>query len=451
MGKNDLTQGNAAKVLLRFAAPFLAANLIQALYGAADLAVVGWFCGSESVAAVSTGTQVTQIITSVISGLTLGGTIRVGQLVGRGQQDKTGAAVGTLLTAFVIFAAGLTAALLGGSRWILQALQTPEAAFAEAMRYVCICAAGVVFICGYNAVSAVLRGYGDSVRPMLFVALACVLNIAGDLLLVGVLRMGAAGAAVATAAAQGFSMVCGMVYLHKSRFPFRFGRETLRIRTDELRRLAGLGLPITIQECMVRLSFLYLTSVTNRLGVAAAAAVGVASRYDVLAMLPATSVASALAAVTAQNFGAGKPQRAALSLKLGLAFALAASGCFFAWAQLSPETMIGLFSREADVIEAGIPFFRSCSWDYLAVSVVFCLNGYLNGRECTVFTMISCCFGALCLRMPLIWLAYGRCADDLAVLGAIAPAVSGVMAVYTLAYVAWMWRKDRRLSRQVQI
>lgn len=196
-----------------------------------------------------------------------------------------------------------------------------------------------------------------------------------------------------------------------------------------------MGIPISLQECMVRLSFLYLTSVTNRLEVYAAAAVGIAGKYDVFAMLPATSIANALAAVTAQNFGAGKPERAKESLKAGLGFALFAAFLFWLWAQISPQTMIGIFTKDSRIIEAGIPFFKSCSYDYLAVSFVFCLNGYLNGCSKTIFTMISCCFGALALRMPLIWLVYTYWPDNLGLIGSIAPAVSGCMAVYTLLYV----------------
>ena len=186
---------------------------------------------------------------------------------------------------------------------------------------------------------------------------------------------------------------------------------------------------------MVRISFLYLAAVMNRCGVYAASVVGISSKYDVFAMLSATSMASALAAITAQNMGAGRPQRARRSLWYGLGFALAVSAGFCLWAQLSPQSMIGLFSRDAGVIAAGVPFFRACSYDYMLVSVVFCLNGYLNGRQKTVWTMVSCSAGALCLRMPLVSLFGTYFSDDLGMLGMVAPIVSGIMAGYTLVYV----------------
>lgn len=436
-----LTEGNVFRVLLTFSVPYLIANLIQALYGAVDLMVIGRYCPPESVAAVSTGTQVTQIITSMVSGLTLGGTILVGKYTGMRRQEETKKAIGTTLTVFSLAAILLTFVMLALSDPILAALQTPQESLAGAKQYVTICFCGIFFICGYNAISAILRGYGDSRSPMYFVALSCVLNIAGDVALVRFLGMGVSGVALATVFSQGISMVCAVIYLNRNRFIFTFRLSNFRIDRGLAKELARIGVPISLQECMVRLSFLFLTSVTNRLGVFAAAAVGIASKYDVFAMLPATSVASALAAITAQNYGADKPRRAQQSLIAGMIFSFLASACFWAWAQLSPETMIGIFDRDQNVIAAGIPFFTSCSYDYLAVAFVFTLNGYLNGRSQTVFTMISCCFGALALRMPLIFLTYTFWPDNLFLIGCIAPAVSGFMAAYTLAYVIW---SDRR-------
>lgn len=446
--KNDnvLTEGNVFRVLLSFSVPFLIANIIQALYGAVDLMVIGWYCPPESVAAVSTGTQVTQIITSMVSGLTLGGTILVGKYTGMKDLKRAERTIGTTLSIFAVIALMLTIIMLAGRDFILTALQTPSPSYQLARQYVTICFYGIFFICGYNAISAILRGYGDSKHPMYFVAFACVLNIAGDILFVRVLGLDVAGVALATVLSQAISMICSIIYLNNSKFLFAFRLKSFRIDWSLAKELACVGIPISAQECMVRLSFLYLTSVTNRLGVNAAAAVGIASKYDVFAMLPSTSIASALAAITAQNYGAGKPERAKQSLAAGVSFAFLASSLFFLWAQLSPETMIGVFNRNTDIIQEGIPFFRSCSFDYLAVAFVFCLNGFMNGRSKTVFTMISCCFGALALRMPLIHIAYNYCPDNLLILGAIAPTVSWFMAVYTLFFVLRQIRLDGRSS-----
>lgn len=433
--ENNLTEGNVWKALVRFTTPFLIANLIQALYGAVDLAVIGRFCSPESVAAVSTGTQVTQIITSLITGLTMGATVLTRKYTGMKEEKAVKETIGTTLTVFGIVAGVLTVLMLFFVEPILQVLKTPEEAFLYAKTYVVICSLGILFICGYNAVSAVLRGCGDSVRPMIFTAVSCVLNIIGDVILTGCLGLGVAGVAIATIGAQAVSMICAMVYLNRKNFIFTFRLQNFRMKKERVKELAKVGIPVSLQECMVRISFLYLLSVTNQLGVFAAAAVGIAGKYDVFAMLPATSIAGSMAAITAQNYGAGKPKRAFQSLMGGICFAFSVSLLFWLWAQLSPQTMIGVFSSDVRTIQEGIPFFRTCSYDYLAVSFVFCLNGYLNGRSKTLFTMISVCFGALALRMPFIYLVNTYLPGNLGAIGMIAPVVSGIMAVYTLIYV----------------
>lgn len=440
MEENRLTEGNIASALFRFAVPFLIANALQSLYGAADLFVVGRYCAAESVAAVSTGTQVTQIITSLATGLTLGGTILVGQYMGSRDYDRVKEMIGTTFTVFAAAALVLTALLLAFKEPVLTMLDTPAESFALTDTYVTICGLGTIFICGYNAISAVLRGYGDSARPLAFVGLACALNIALDIVFVKYLAMGVAGTALATVLSQAFSMAASVVYLKRARFIFDFKLKSFRPVGALAKELARVGIPISFQEMLIRISFLYLTAVMNRCGVYAAAVVGIGSKYDVFAMLTATSMANALAAFTAQNMGAGKRERARASLWYGLGFALSVSLLFWGFAQWHPDRMIRVFSDDPHVIAAGVPFFRSCSYDYVLVTIVFCLNGYLNGRQKTVWTMMSSAAGALALRIPLVYLFGRYFADDLGMLGSIAPAVSGIMACYTLFYV---WHEGR--------
>ena len=432
----SLTEGKVGQVLLRFTVPFLLANFLQALYGAVDLMVVGRYCSAASIAAVSTGTQVTQIITSLISGLTLGGTVLVAKYVGKGQKEKVEQAVRTTVTAFGALSLVLTLAMLCSISGILQLLQVPESSFDEAYRYVFVCSLGIFFLCEYNAFSAILRGYGDSVSPLLFVAVACVCNIAGDFFTVGVLQMGAAGTAAATVVSQGVSMAAAVLYLNRRDFVFRFSRKNLRIDLPLLKELAAVGIPVSLQECMVRFSFLYLTAITNGFGVFTASAVGIAGKYDVFAMLPSTSVANALTALTAQNIAAGKEERAKKFVKYGMLASLLCSLAFFAWAQAAPQTMLRLFSSDPEVIRAGVPFFRACSIDYLLVSVLFCMNGYLNGQEKTVFTMFNCCGGALLIRVPLLFLLARGGVDSLFLYGLVSPVSTLVMLAVIWAYVS---------------
>lgn len=450
MKKNDLTEGAILAKLLFFAVPFLVANILQSLYGAVDLFVVGRCCGAESVAAVSIGTQVTQIVTSLITGLTLGSTILIGKYMGRRDFEQVKRTIGTSLTIFFITALVLTALLLKFGRFLLVLMNTSSIFFELTYQYVAICAAGNVFICGYNAISAILRGYGDSVHPMVFVAVACVLNVVLDIWFVKYLNMGVAGTAYATVISQGISMIIAVLYLKKKQFIFDFKLKSFRPKKNIVKELAFVGIPISFQELMVRISFLYLTAVMNRCGVYAAAVVGISSKFDVFAMLSATSIANALAAFTAQNMGAGKPERARKSLWYGMSFALFVAILFWGWAQINPQSMIRVFNNNEAILSAGVPFFQSCSYDYIMVAIVFCLNGYLNGREKTLWTMVSCCFGALFLRIPMVYLFGMYFSDDLGKLGMVAPIVSWFMAMYTLSYVLYEGRQGAKTrSRQV--
>lgn len=441
MKEQDLTQGNIFRTLMVFAVPFLIANILQSLYGAVDLFVIGRYCSAKSVAAVSTGTQITQIVTSLITGLTLGSTILIGEYTGSKKLEAVKKTIGTTLSIFTIAAILISVLMLCFARPLLTLLQTPDESFSLTLEYVSICALGNLFVCGYNAISAILRGYGDSGRPMLFVGIACLFNILLDFLFVKYCHMDVAGTALATILSQAVSMIIAIIWLKRKDFIFDFKFRSFRPDRTIAKRLAFLGIPISFQELMVRISFLYLMAVMNSCGVEAAAVVGISSKYDVFAMLTATSMANALAAITAQNMGAEKPQRARKALWYGLGFALSVSFLFWIWAQVNPASMIRVFAEDSAVIAAGIPFFQSCSYDYIMVTIVFCLNGYLNGCQKTLWTMFSCSAGALLLRIPLVWYFGSHFANDLHKLGMIAPTVSGIMAFYTLFYVLFQSKK----------
>lgn len=427
MKQISLTEGSIWRVLLRFSVPFVLANLLQALYGAVDMMVIGAYCPADSIAAVSTGTQVTQIVISLISGLTVGGTILVAKYTGRDDKEKIAGTIGTTVLCFALISVVLTAGLMGGAPYILRLLQVPESAMAEACQYVMICSGGIFFICEYNSLCAVLRGYGDSMSPLLFAAVACVCNIIGDIFTVGYLHMGAAGTALATVVSQGISMVLAFLYLRRRSWPYGISLGTLRIKRRLLKELITVGIPVSFQECMVRVSFLYLTAIINGFGVYAASAVGIAGKFDVFAMLPATSISGALTALTAQNMAANKPERAGRFVRYGIGLSLACALAFFGWAQLDPQSMIGLFSKDTRVMACGADFLRTCSLDYLAVSVLFSLNAYLNGCEKTWLTMINCCGGALLIRIPLMAVLMHGQVSQLAYYGLISPVSSVVM------------------------
>ena len=310
MTQKRLTEGSLAARLLGFSLPFLLANLLQALYGAADLLFVGRFAGAAAVSAVATGGQVMQTVTGVAIGLTTGGTVLVGRAFGARRRGELSEAVGAVLCVFGALAAVLTVAVGFGIGPVCALMRVPPEALADTRQYLAVCSLGVPFIVGFNAAGAVLRGLGDSRTPLLVVAAACVCNVAGDALLVGGLGLGARGAAIATVLSQGAALTFAFVYLLCRGLVRRYRRAYVPVQAVTARQLLGVGLPIAAQEALVNVSFLLITAIVNTLGVSASAAVGVVEKLIVVSMLPTTAFASAVAAMTAQHRGAGLYRRA---------------------------------------------------------------------------------------------------------------------------------------------
>lgn len=417
LSAQNLTEGSITKTLLVFAVPYLFANLIQAMYGAVDMIVVGWFANAAGISAVSVGSQVMQILTSMVAGLTMGSTILIAQYSGACREQETQRTIGTTLTLFALLAAVFTVLLFILAPNVLQWLQTPVEAFDAALDYVRICSCGTLFIFGYNAISAILRGLGDSKNPLRFVIIACVCNVVLDLLFVGGFGMGAGGAALATILSQGISMILAILFLSKSDFIFTFSLHNFRIDPEQALRLLGLGLPVSLQETMVSFSFLIINAIVNSLGVVASAAVGICSKFESFAMLPANAFSSAIASMSAQNMGAQKPQRAKRCMWTGIGFAFACSLVFFLWVQLLPQTALALFKADADVTAAGIEYLRTFSFDFMFVSFYFCMNGFLNGCGRTGFSMVNGVAATFFVRIPLAFVLASLLPKNLSLYG----------------------------------
>lgn len=411
MSQLSLTEGNVRRALSRFAIPFLGASLLQFLYGAVDLIVVGQFADQAGIAAVSTGSQVMQAVTNFIIGLSTGGTVLVGQYLGARRGEDVNRAIGTLFSLFALIAVVLAAAFALSTNAIVALMQVPAAAVGPARQYLFICACGLVFITGYNMVSGVLRGLGDSKRPMYFVLVACIINIVGDLLLVGVFGLGAAGAALATVAAQGVSLALALAVLLR------------------------LGLPVAVQNVLVTLSFLIITAIVNHMDVLAqSAAVGLVERITGFIMLFPIAFQSAISAMTAQNMGAGRPDRARQGLKYGILFCLAADIAMFVLVQLVPGLAMRLFTPDAEVIYHGVLYLRTYSIDCILVTFVFTLNGFYSGCGRTGFTLFNSLASTFLVRVPAVFFISLLPGVTLLHIGVAAPAASAIQVLLQLLY-----------------
>lgn len=460
-GGNDLTRGNAAVNLLKFTVPFLLAFFIQFLYSAADMAIVGRYGGGPAgVSAVASGSEVMHLVMSLIMGLTAGATVLIGRFYGAQDTDNAARCTGMTLSVGVLASAVMTAVMVPSVPWIAGMLRTPPEAWAETISYATICSWGIIFIAGYNALSAIFRGFGNSNAPLLFVGIACAVNVIGDLLLVAGLGMGVAGAAYSTVASQALSMVFAIFFLLKSNFGFRLKMSDFRISLWMLKRLASVGVPIGIQNVMVGLSFLFLFAIVNKMGVASSAAYGIGGKINGFAMLPAIAFSMAVSAIAAQNMGANKPKRALVTLRLAVTYTLIFGAGALTVLQLFPEFFVRVFladggtgktaedaARAADTMTAAVGFIRSFSWEFILVPVVFCTNGFFNGCGRAFFSMANNLGSTFLVRVPAAWLLSLIPGATLFHVGFAAPLASfasNLVAVYYLLSGKWRPKRNAR-------
>ena len=452
-GQKNLTRGGMTRNLVTFAVPFLLANLLQALYGAVDLWVVGRFGGGKiGTAAVSNGGEVMHLIMSFIMGLTTGATVLIGQYFGARDEQNTRRSIGMTLSFSALIGAAMTLVMVPFCPLLTRLLNVPAEAVPETLDYMRICAWGTFFIVGYNALSAIFRGFGNSTAPLIFVGIACGVNVAADLLLVAWLGLGPAGAAWATVVSQALSMIFALVCLRRGDFGFRFGLQNFRIDWLLAWRYLKIGMPIAVQGVLISLSFLFIISIVNKMGgsnSAPSAAYGIVNRINGFAMLPAISFAMAMAAITAQNIGANKSVRAVRTLWLAIACTMSVGLVFLLILQIIPEKMVALFidpesSGARDVIENGVLYARSFSWEYILVPIVFCTNGFFNGCGRAFFSMANNLAFTFLVRVPVSWFFSVMAGATLYHVGFAAPLASFCSNIVALIYLfSGRWRKKR--------
>lgn len=442
--ENRLTTGRIAPALLQFALPFMAASFLQAVYGAVDLFVVGQYADSAAVSAVSIGSQLMMTVTALVQGIAMGGTVLIGRRIGENNQPGVARAVGNLTFLFVLIAVCLTPVMLLGTNGMVAVMMTPAEAVEYARQYVFICCAGLPFIVGYNAVSSIYRGLGDSRTPVIFISIACVVNIVLDFLLTGYFGLGAAGAAVATVAAQAVSFICALVHMLRGGFKISMHRTDFSPRKKELTAILQVGVPLALQDVLVNVSFLAISAIINTLGVIASAAVGVVEKLMGFAFLVPGAFSSAVATMAAQNIGAGRDDRARSSMKWGIVFSLICGGVICLLSQLVPDLLVGIFTNDPAVIQSGAEYVRSYSVDCVLVSFVFCMNAYLNARGRSIICFAHSMVATFAVRIPVTWLMSRITTGSLTPMGIAAPAASLVSIVICVLYFGWMWSRDKR-------
>ena len=397
----NFTKGNILTSLVRFALPVLAALFLQTMYGAVDMLVVGRFATAADVSAVSTGSWLMQLITSFVVGIAMGTTVLLGRRLGEGKPEEAGKIIGASIVLFTIIGVVITFFMELCAVPVAQIMRTPIEAFDATVLYVRICSAGSVFIVAYNVLGSIFPGIGDSRMPLVTVAIACVFNIAGDFLLVGVFGMATAGAAIATVLAQALSVIISVLIIRRQKLPFTFRRTDIVFDRKRMGSVFRLGLPIAFQDLLVSISFLAITAIVNSLGVIPSAGVGVAEKLCGFIMLVPSAFNQSMSAFVAQNMGAGRMDRAKRALLCGIGMSLVV-GVFMAWLSFfHGDLLAGLFARDEAVIAAAADYLKAYAIDCLLVSVMFCMIGYFNGCGKTLFVMLQGIAGAFGVRIPV--------------------------------------------------
>lgn len=437
----NFTKGNILTSLVRFALPVLAALFLQTMYGAVDMLVVGQFATAADVSAVSTGSWLMQLITSFVVGIAMGTTVLLGRRLGEGKPEEAGKIIGASIVLFTIIGVVITFFMELCAVPVAQIMRTPIEAFDATVLYVRICSAGSVFIVAYNVLGSIFRGIGDSRMPLVTVAIACVFNIAGDFLLVGVFGMATAGAAIATVLAQALSVIISVLIIRRQKLPFTFRRTDIVFDRKRMGSVFRLGLPIAFQDLLVSISFLAITAIVNSLGVIPSAGVGVAEKLCGFIMLVPSAFNQSMSAFVAQNMGAGRMDRAKRALLCGIGMSLVV-GVFMAWLSFfHGDLLAGLFARDEAVIAAAADYLKAYAIDCLLVSVMFCMIGYFNGCGKTLFVMLQGIAGAFGVRIPVSLIMSRIKPVSLFKVGLATPWSSVVQIILCVGYFLLLYRR----------
>ena len=421
--------------------PILGALVLQAAYGAVDLLVVGKFGSTAGLSAVSTGSQVLNLVTFVVIQLAMGITVLIARYIGEKKTTNIGSVIGGAAIVFAIISIGLFIIMVCFARPISVLMQAPTEAVGLTTVYVRICGSGIFFIVAYNVLAAIFRGLGDSKSPLIFVFIACIVNIIGDLVLVAGFHLDAAGAALATVLAQAVSVVFAIVMLIKKNLPFSIIKSDFRL-SSQCRKFLEIGLPLALQEFLTQISFLALCAFVNRLGLEASSGYGVACKIVSFAMLIPSSLMQSMASFVSQNVGAGNKKRAKHSMFTGIGVGVAFGCVVFLIVMFRGDILAGLFSNDAAVIQNGFDYLKGFAPETIVTAVLFSMIGYFNGNNKTLWVMIQGLTQTLLVRLPMAYIMSIQPDASLTNIGLAAPTSTVVGIVLNVIFFIYMNKKE---------
>ena len=402
MNNNDFTTGSILKKMLIFMVPILGSLILQAMYGAVDLMVVGQFGTTAGLSGISTGSNIMNFATFVVSGLAMAVTVLISRYIGMGHKDRLGKLIGATIALFSTIAIVFTIALIVFARPLAILMQAPEEALDLTVQYVRICGAGFLLITAYNTISAIFRGLGDSKSPLLFVLIACIVNIVGDLVLVKGFNMNVAGAAIATVAAQGVSVILSIIIMRKQNLPFKLKKSDIGFN-DEISGIIKIGSPIALQEILTQSSFLVLCAFVNRLGLDASSGYGVASKLQSFIMLIPSSLMQSMASFVSQNVGARKEKRAFKSMLTGMSIGAFVGVFIFLGVIFFGDKISMIFTSDTAVIDKSFEYLKGFALESIVTAILFSFMGYYNGHSKTFWVMAQSVLQTFIVRLPMAY------------------------------------------------
>lgn len=402
----DFTTGSVARQLILFALPFMASNALQVFYSTIDMIIVGKYVGTAGIAAVSQSSQIVNFATMVCLGFSNAGQVLLSQAMGAGKRKEMNDVIGTLFIFISAVAVAFSALMLCGQTLILDWMKIPAESFEMARDYLIICAGGLIFTAGYNLVSAILRGMGDSKRPFMFIVIASVINLVLDIIFTGLLGWGVMGAAWATIIGQAASFIFSIFYLFKKRreFGFDFKKESFIPKKKYLGMIASIGTPMAIQSGFINLSMLVVNAMINSLGVVASATFGVGVRIDDIINKISQGIQYAAVPMISQNIGAKNNERARQVVRYAWVFSIALTIFFMLLYITLGKQLFMIFDNSPDVLNMSGEFIKAILWMFPAFAIMRGSGAFVQGIGNAKLSMALSVLDGVVLRIGLSWL-----------------------------------------------
>lgn len=445
MKRVNLTEGGIMRNIILFSLPYMLSYFLQLLYGLADLFFIGKYCDVDSTTAVSNGAQVMYMFTVIIIGLAMGTTVRLARAVGAGDHRRTAFIIGNTVTSFAIAALILTIILLYLRHNIVTWIDTPTEAVSGTIAYLTVCFLGIPFIVAYNVIASIFRGMGDSRSPMYFVAIACVVNITLDFLFIGHFGLGPMGAALATTLSQMISVIIAIMIIRRHNSVLGVSHSDLKIQRGIVSDIFKIGIPVAMQDGFIQVAFIVITVIANGRGLNDAAAVGIVEKVIGLLFIIPSAMLSTVSAISAQNIGAGKIERAKRTLIYAVYVCVGFGTICAITFQFCPELAVGIFTNNTDVISLGAEYLQSYVWDCILAGVHFCFSGFFTAMGYSLISFGHNFISIVCARIPLSFLASKYYPDSLYPMGLACP-IGSLVSVVICLFVYYLMSKKNKLN-----